>query len=116
MSDEWTFWREQLAGLNPETTPGTPQFGYFVAKEYVSIPGGAKRVLTDTPVAIWSIGDEWHALITKPTREFAVYGKDNVDEIFARCCRNAIAFDEYKKSLAQIGAWRNGNENWRDAA
>ena len=116
MTDEWTFWREQLAGREPETTPGTPHFGYFLAKEYITIPGGAKRVLTDIPVAIWHDDDEWRALIARPIRDHAMTGTDRVDELFARCCRDAIQFDEYSNRLRQIEAWRNGNENWKDAA
>jgi hypothetical protein len=113
---EWQFWQDQLAGREPDVTPGTPHQGYFVAKEYVAIPGGAKRVLTDMPVAIWFENDHWTAAIHRPTKDYSLYKTDEVDELFARCCRNAIRYDEYLRQVHQIHAWRSGKENWKDAA
>ncbi len=116
MSDEWTFWQDQLTGKEPESTPGNPHNGYFLAKEYITIPGGAKRVLTEIPVAIWFEADQWQALITRPTRDIAIFGVDSTDDLFARCCREAIQFDDYCTRLKQIREWRNGNDDWRNAA
>lgn len=116
MQNEWQFWQDQLAGKEPESTPGSPHNGYFLAKEYITIPGGAKRVLTEIPVAIWFENEVWNALITRPTRDFALNSIGAVDELFARCCREAIGFDDYTRRVRQIGAWRTGNDDWRNAA
>lgn len=116
MTDPWAFWTAQLAGQEPESTPGTPHFGYFLAKEYITIPGGAKRVLTEIPVAIWNEDGDWRAVISRPLRDMALTGSDKCDELFARCCRDAIGFDNYNARRRQIDAWRSGNDNWKDAA
>lgn len=107
MTDHWSFWREQLSGKAPETTPGCPHAGYFVAKEYVAIPGGAKRVLVDFPCAIWREGDAWNALIDKLNSQFALTKLDEVDELFGRCCRNAITYERYVEMLQALKEFRN---------
>jgi len=108
MDDEWQFWREQLAGGTPETTPGTPHAGYFIAKEYVSIPGGAKRVLTDFPVAIWKDPDgNWIARGDKLLRGFNITMLDEIDELFGKVCRNPITHERYQemvKALVEFAA------------
>jgi hypothetical protein len=103
MDDDWSFWMSQLAGENPETTPGTPHAGYYLLRRRISRPnddpnrkpGDPRRKVETThlPVAIWNDGG-WHMVIG---REEHYRDVDQIDETFSRCCRNAITYDEYQE-------------------
>jgi hypothetical protein len=104
MMDAWHFWREQLAGKAPETTPGTPHAGYFLSRRRVTkdnpnptIGGPRKKVETyHDPVAIWHDGESWHCLITRvdgPPRYLT--NVDAIDDVFSRCCRSALTYEAY---------------------
>lgn len=103
MSAEWEFWRAQLAGEQPETTPGTPHAGFFLLKRRWTRenddpnrrPGDPrKKVTTETvPVAIWLDGG-WHMVISREEYHRDI---DYIDTTFSRCCRNAIDYAEYER-------------------
>lgn len=115
MSDEWQFWRDQLAGGMPETTPGTPHAGFFILKRRWTVdntdtnrrPGDPRKKVhkAELPVAIWFDGG-WHAVIGK---EEYYRDTERIDDIFSRCCRNAITEDEYERL-------RNGSDSAENAA
>ena len=102
MSDDWKFWQDQIEGKNPETTPGTPHQGYFMRRrrETHSIPveemkiGGSRKRVTTTqePVAIWRDDQGWHCVINGALHLTDV---EQIDQIFSRCCRQAIPYIEY---------------------
>lgn len=103
MSAEWNFWREQLAGGAPETTPGTPHAGFFLLRRRHTRPNNdpnrkpgdpRNKVTTEmSPVAIWH-DDGWHMVIG---REEYYRDVDRIDETFSRCCRAAITHEEYER-------------------
>ena len=102
MNDDWTFWQEQVEGKTPETTPGTPHQGYYLYRrrtthsipvEEMQIGGSRKRVTTThEPVAIWHDETGFHCLINGDVHLTDV---EQIDNIFSRCCRNAITYTEY---------------------
>ena len=104
MSDLWQFWRDEIAGLNPETTPGTPHAGYYLARRRESFPNPnpgvgqpRRKVVTyHDPVAIWHDESGWHCLITREGST-PVYLTDveQTDQLFSRCCREAITYSKY---------------------
>lgn len=108
MSDEWRFWKAQLAGETPETTPGTPHSGFFILRRRYTRhnddpgrkPGDPRKKVTTVhlPVAIWFDGG-WHAVIGK--EEYYRY-IDMIDDVFSRSCRNAISYDEYERLRHEI--------------
>ena len=110
MTDPWHFWTEQLAGRQPDTTPGTPHAGYYINRNRQTYRNPAPKVggprhkisLTWEPCAIWKDDDGWHCLIhgTKATREFT--DADTIDDIFSRVCRTAIPYDEYQQRVAEM--------------
>jgi hypothetical protein len=103
MIAEWNFWREQLEGGSPETTPGTPHAGFFILRRRYTIynddparkPGDPRKKVTTEylPVAIW-FDNGWHMVIG---REEYYRDPDQIDETFSRCCRSAISHDEYER-------------------
>lgn len=107
MADDFTFWRAQLAGKNPETTPGTPHSGYYRSRRWVSDKANTgKRVAIYEPVAIWKEGDKFCCLIG--TRDLSKLPDDEIDnDVFAGCCRDAISYETYQAAL-------NG-EGWPEA-
>ncbi len=105
----WRFWEESLAGRPPETTPGTPHQGFYIARRYVSIPGGAKRVLTDFPVAIWRDDETWRAVVWELKQNFSIERADEVDELFASVCRNPISHAKYQEMGKALQDWRASN-------
>ena len=95
MSD-YAFWEAQLAGENPETTPGTPHAGFYRGGSSGK-PYRAK--MPETYIAIWQEDGLWIARIdhTDGQPPYMVVGW-RVDEfIFPRCCRNAISYEDYLK-------------------
>lgn len=103
MTADWSFWRAQLAGEQPETTPGTPHPGFYLHRRRWTRynddpnrkPGDPRKKVTtqDVTVAIWE-DNGWHMVIG---REEYYRDPDFIDETFSRCCRNAIEFDEYER-------------------
>jgi hypothetical protein len=102
----WAFWTASLAGEHPDTTPGRPHMGFFISKQYVSIPHGAKRVLTDFPVAIWFDGEKWWSRIDGLKNSWTNGEQDEVDELFGRVCRAPITHDKYLAMVATLEEWR----------
>ena len=115
MSDEWQFWRDQLAGGMPETTPGTPHAGFFRLKWRTTRPnddpnrrpGDPRNKVTTRMrlVAIWKEAGQWHMLLDDDYSTDV----DWIDSIFSQCCRNAIEHDEYE-------ALRHAHRNTENAA
>ena len=105
---DWSFWHSQLAGLEPETTPGVPHQGYFMLRRRTTRenddpnrrPGDARKKVTTThlPVAIW-FDDGWHCRIGA---DEYITDVDVIDNIFSRCCRAAITHDEYLIALEKL--------------
>lgn len=103
MTDAWAFWRAQLEGEQPETTPGTPHAGFFIHRrrwtrdndDQNRKPGDPRKKVTkeDLPVAIW-FDAGWHMVIGK---EEYYRDVEKIDETFSMCCRNAITHDEYER-------------------
>jgi hypothetical protein len=103
MSEEWRFWKAQLAGETPETTPGTPHAGFYILRRRHTRenddpnrkPGDPRKKVTteDLPVAIWLDGS-WHMVIGK---EEYYRDVDRIDDTFSRCCRNAIDHETYER-------------------
>lgn len=110
MTDEWTFWREQLAGREPETTPGTPHAGYYINRNRQTYrnpnprPGEPRNKIDMTyePCAIWKDETGWHCLIHGKKAEREYSDTDTIDEIFSRVCRMAIPYDEYQQRAAEM--------------
>ena len=106
VTDPWWFYYEQLAGLNPETNPGTPSCGYYLLRRRVTRPNDdpnrrpgdprGKVTVTHIPVRIWLENGEW---IAQMADYFQYVGTDSVDDIFSRCCRNAITKQEYEDRI-----------------
>lgn len=110
MSDEWNFWREQLVGNNPETTPGTPHAGYYVNRNRQTYrnpnPGPGKprhKVRTVyEPVAIWKDETGWLCLIHGEAGVRELSDTDAIDNVFSYVCRTAIPHDEYLSRVAEF--------------
>lgn len=102
MGDAYQFWRDQLKGLEPETTPGTPHAGFYRGG---SSGAKYKRKVPLSVVAIWQDEtDEWIARTDRKGAAPVVQRGCNVDEfVFPRVCRNAISRDEYLKALEEMG-------------
>ena len=106
VDDEWRFWRAQLAGETPETTPGIPHTGYFLLRrrltferEHVEVGGPRKRVEThDLPLAIWRENGQWRALIGSDERLDDV---DRIDMEFSRACRKPLTYDEWRELMGK---------------
>ena len=92
--DPYAFWRAQLAGENPETTPGTPHAGYYTSG---SAGTAYKRERPVDFIAIWQDDDgEWVARTDQANGEVRITTGWAVDEfVFSRCCRNAIEYEDY---------------------
>lgn len=115
--DPWDFWRRSLAGEKPETTPGQPHSGFFILKQYFSLPFAAKRVLCDCPVAIWLVGDQWTAVTDDFRNRWIEERLELVDDIFARVARAPITKERYDtmvKTLTEFRANRKLDEGFND--
>ena len=106
----WDFWFAQLAGENPETTPGTPHAGFYTNRRRVTFdnpePGPGKprkkiKVFEET-VAIWQDESGWHCLIHSENGQRHLTDVDAIDEIFSRCCRTAITHEAYEARLQEF--------------
>jgi hypothetical protein len=110
-SDPWWFYFEQIAGLEPECTPGTPHCGYFLLRRRIvrhnddpaRRPGDPRHKVTTLhlPAAIWLDDDGCFRLqIDHPDGFQEIHSDtDRIDEFFARMCRNAISKDEYRERV-----------------
>ena len=105
VADIWQFWRDQLDGLEPETTPGTPHAGYYILRRRGYMPnpspspGKPRKKVTEThlPVAIWQDDGRWIAFVGR-NEEYT--DADYIDErIFSVACRRAITFEEYQEMI-----------------
>jgi hypothetical protein len=97
VSDHYAFWRSQLAGEHPETTPGEPHAGFFKGG---SSGSAYKRAIPETFIAIWQEDGEWIARTDRHGAEPVFHRGWKVDEfVFPRCCRNAIEYSDYLKGI-----------------
>lgn len=112
MTDPWQFWMDQLRGLEPDCTPGTPHQGYYLNRNRKTYPNpepgpGKPRKKVSTsydPVAIWQDEDGWHCVITGPEGKRYLNNVEAIDNLFSYCCRNAIGYDEYLEKVAEYEA------------
>jgi hypothetical protein len=81
---QWDFWLAQMAGKQPETTPGHPPSGFYRGRAL----DGAKQVTVNEAIAIWR--DEDGKLFFKSSVGRIVTDADRIDEIFSRVCRKPI--------------------------
>jgi hypothetical protein len=115
MTDDFYFWRAQLAGQNPDFTPGQPESGFYKTRrrrtEYAPVLGRRRNKVTVTfePVAIWRDHAGLHCVMGAHQNRQHITDADRIDEIFSYCLRNAIEYSEYKE-LA------NGTDSANDAA
>lgn len=115
MKDGYEFWRAQLNGEKPETTPGTPHAGFYLNPWRESYPnpsptvGGPRRKVRIIPgvSAIWKDGDNWFCRTDTPEIVKLVEGQDAVDDIFSRVCRNAIPHEKYTEEVFSHEQHRN---------
>ena len=90
MADSYNYWRDALAGRNPEIHVDAPQAGrYTMRKER-----GGRRY----PVAIWSNTDgQMVALVGFEGKQTSV---EHPDEIWNWCARNPISAEVYNVAVA----------------
>jgi hypothetical protein len=112
--DPLNWFYDQLAGLEPETTPGTPKCGYYLLRRRIvrhnddpaRRPGDPRHKVTTLhlPAAIWLDEDGCFRLqIDHPDGFQEIHSDtDTVDSFFSRMCRNAITRDEYTARLKEI--------------
>ncbi len=106
--DDWRFWHSQLAGAEPETTPGVPHQGFYMLRRRTTRenddpnrrPGDPRKKVTTVhlPVAIW-FDDEWNCRIGM---DEYIIDDDGIDYVFSKCCREAITFEKYEQELAKL--------------
>ena len=104
---DWSFWQAQLAGKEPETTPGTPHAGFYQADRRKTFPNPNPRVgeprrkvkIVSGVCAIWCERGEWLCRMDTEDALYMVSGQDEVDGIFSHVCRKAINQDEYSKKV-----------------
>ena len=109
MTDPWQFWQEQLAGRNPETTPGTPHAGYYINRNRQTYrnpnprPGDPRHKVSTTyePVAIWHDDAGWHCMIHGKHGIREMNDTDAIDNLFSYVCRTAIPYMEYIDRVAE---------------
>jgi hypothetical protein len=101
MSGEWDFWIEQLGGGAPETTPGRPHSGFYRDRYYAPTGDGKKREKRSRAVAIWQQDGEFICTVTVGYQPRHL---DEIDALFANCCRAPITRDLYML-IADGGAW-----------
>ena len=107
----WSFWRAQLAGETPETTPGTPHAGYYLMRRRETRdnpnprPGDPRKKVTThyNPVAIWFDEDSgWNCIEHTPRLILSNSSIEAIDEsIFSRCCRSPLTYEDYLAKVAE---------------
>lgn len=118
MEDGWDFWRFQLAGGLPETTPGTPHSGFYLLRERHKRrrQDGERKIGTmdmvktyHWPCAIWLDETGWHCVVTRVPRDKMPGCEtthttriERVDSTFSICCRDAITHDDYLAKVKEI--------------
>ena len=105
--NDWSFWIAQLAGFNPETTPGEPHAGFYTSG---SSGEAYKRARPVDYIAIWKDEDgEWIAKTNQSTGGVKINRGWQVDEyVFPRCCRNAIDHETYLARVKELEEGSNG--------
>ncbi len=107
MSEDWSFWRDALAGGTPETSPGTPMQGYYLSRRRTTYrdPIVGKRrnrvEVTFNPVAIWHDENGWHCLTHANGQQFYIQDIEKIDELFSYCCRSPITYENYLELTAE---------------
>jgi hypothetical protein len=89
--NNWSWWKEALAGGTPETTPGHPHPGFYRDQH--------RRV-----VAIWYTEEETPSLMCATSAGYVPTEPDEIDELFSRVCRTPITRDFYL-NIRQGGEW-----------
>lgn len=108
MSDGFEFWRNQLAGKNPETRlPKQPEAGYYRAKRgdaayRQALKDGTAHGVGWNAVAIWKDGETWCC-----TKQYGAdpQHEDEICELFASVCRNAISYELYQAVVERGEPW-----------
>ena len=92
-ADAFQFWRDQLAGKNPELPPG-PQCGYYRDRARA--------------VAIWHDQETGELCCTVSSgpgkRDWQPNHVDEIDEKFGFCCRHPVSYESYL-GFMNTGAW-----------
>ena len=110
---EWDWWNEALAGKTPETTPGTPHWGFFLLRErqMTRTPpeqrkiGGPRHKATTYfhPVSIWQDAcGVWNCVIDRPGQKSWLTDVDDIDSVFSRCCRAPMTHDCYLTKVKEL--------------
>lgn len=109
MDDEWTFYHAQLAGEEPDCTPGKPWSGFYMLRRRTTRenddpgrrPGDPRKRVTveHLPVAIWRDDLGWQCRIGRENSFEYLNDVDAIDVIFSKSCREAIDFDTYEREV-----------------
>lgn len=91
MTDQYTYWRDALAGKNPPIHDGEPQCGYY-RKRNKPFKG---KPMADEPVAIYMNGDEMIALQGTGKRNRQV----NAADIWSWVADKPIPYEEYVEAF-----------------
>lgn len=108
MSNDFQYWRDQLAGKQPETRlPAQPEAGYYRAKRgdaayKAALKSGEAKGVGWNAIAIWREGDNW--LCTKQFGRDPEH-HDEICELFASICRNAITYEVYQAVVERGEKW-----------
>ena len=107
--NDFQFYYDQLAGKNPETTPGTPHCGFYRlrSRRMIDNPNpspGQPRKKPDVryeAIAIWK--DEGKFVCARQWGR-APEHQDEIDDLFSRCCRDAVTEADYR-AVMDGGSW-----------
>lgn len=108
MTDLYAFWRDQLAGKNPETRlPAQPEAGFYRRrrgdKAYrEALKAGTAIGPAWSGVAIWKDGEEWCCACQ---HGFEPRKADEIAELFASICRNAVSEEVYRAVVEDGKPW-----------
>lgn len=88
VDQDYTFYFAQLAGQNPEVTPGKPQPGYY-------------RTQSHDAVVIWRARNQLYADKTPRDGRVVQLEKEwQIDELFSQVCRRPVTDDAYEAFLS----------------
>lgn len=106
----WAHWRSQLAGEN-NPLGDTPCQGFYLLRRRLTYrnpdpgPGKPRNKVKEIfePVAIWIENDEWNCVIGTVGEQRHYTDRAYIDEeIFSRCCRAAITYEEYERACGYV--------------
>jgi hypothetical protein len=104
-SDQWDWWRRQLAGEYPETSPGDPKSGFY-RDTFRKSNGTKKREKAHRYVAIWR--DESGDVNCRVSEGYEPKHIDEIDELFSSVARDAISAEDYQMLAGvELEGWEN---------